>query len=344
MIEFAGWEMPLQYESTIKEHLAVRKGVTVFDVSHMGQLEIIGKDAIQTAQKVTCNNVAQLANGQAHYSAFLSPNGTFIDDIVLYRRSTEHIFICVNAANKDKDFRWVNARKEGSVEIRDSSDRHVLLAIQGPKAESVLQQMTDADLSSIKYYWFTCARVHKVSALISRTGYTGEDGFEVYIPPESAESIWGELLTAGAQAGMIPAGLAARNTLRLEVRYPLYGNDIDETTTPWEAGLNWIVRLEKGDFVGKEALQRQKEEGVSRKLVGFEMVDRGIARDHYPVYLEGKPIGHVTSGSFAPSLQKSIGLVYVPASDTHLGRELEVDIRGKHRKARIVKTPFYERK
>lgn len=344
MTEFAGWEMPVQYEGALREHQAVRKAVALFDISHMGQLEIQGKDAIRTAQKVTCNEVVRLGDGQAQYSAFLSQEGTFIDDVVVYRHSAEHFFICVNAANKDKDFKWVNEQKEGTVEILDSSDRYALLAIQGPRAPSVLQQLTKADLSSIAYYRFTCARVQEVPALISRTGYTGEDGFEIYIPTESAESIWAGILKAGAPADIAPAGLAARNTLRLEVRYPLHGNDIDETTTPWEAGLGWIVKLEKGDFIGKEALQRQKEKGVSRKLVGFEMLDRGIARDHYPVYLEGQPAGHVTSGSFAPSLQKSIGLVYLPVSHAHPGQEVEVDIRGKRRRAIVVKTPFYQRK
>ena len=344
MVEFAGWEMPVQYQSTIKEHLAVRQAVAVFDVSHMGQLELIGEGAITMAQKVTCNDLARLSDGQVQYSALLSPQGTFLDDIVVYRFQSDHIFICVNAATREKDFQWLIEQKEPNVEIIDSSDHYVLLALQGPKAEPVLQQLTDVSLSSLKYYWFLQGKVDEIPALISRTGYTGEDGFEIYVGPKNAEFVWRRLLEAGKRFGITPAGLAARNTLRLEVRYPLYGNDIDETTTPWEAGLGWIVRLEKEDFIGRAALQKQKEAGVTRYLRGFEMIDRGIARDHYPIYLGGKIAGGVTSGSFAPYLQKSIGLAYLPAAHAQVGQEFEVDVRGKRLKAKLVKTPFYKRK
>lgn len=344
MIEFAGWEMPVQYESALKEHLAVRQSVGLFDVSHMGQLEVRGRKALATVQKVTCNDAGRVADGQTQYSAFLYPDGTFVDDIVVYRITAEHFFICVNAANKDKDYQWLRRHQEGEVEILDSSDHYALLALQGPNAPQVLQSVTPADLVSVKRYWFIQGQVVGVPALISRTGYTGEDGFELYILCETAELVWQELLAAGAPFSIRPAGLAARNTLRLEVRYALYGNDIDETTTPWEAGLGWIVKMHKGNFIGREALEQQKQQGVVRKLVGFEMVDRGIPRDHFPVYVDGKPFGHVTSGSFSPSLQKGIGLTYLPVSGAETGTEFEIDRRGKRLRAKVVETPFYKRK
>lgn len=343
MVEFAGWEMPVQYDSALKEHLAVRRSVGVFDVSHMGQIELLGKDALQMAQKVTCNDVMRLSDCQAQYSAFLTPEGTFLDDVIVYRISAEHVFICINAANREKDYDWIVSRKEGDVDILNNSDHYVLLAVQGPKAGEVLQQMTATDLSSLKYYRFALGQVDGQRALISRTGYTGEDGFEIYIAPECAEAVWQRLFRVGRPFEITPAGLAARNTLRLEMRYPLYGQDIDQTTTPWEARLGWIVKLEKGDFIGKEPLARQKTEGIHRKLAGFEMVDRGIAREHYPVLIGGETVGEVTSGSFAPSLHKNIGLVYLPSNYTQIGQLIEVGIRGKQVKAKVVETPFYKR-
>ncbi|MFQ5928896.1 MAG: glycine cleavage system aminomethyltransferase GcvT [Acidobacteriota bacterium] len=343
MVDFVGWEMPVQYGSALREHQAVRERVGVFDVSHMGQIEIVGKDALSVAQKLTSNDISRLSDGQAQYSAFLYREGTFVDDIVLYRINPEHIFICVNAANKDKDLQWARRAKKGDVQILDNSNSYVQLAIQGPEAQAVLQQLTDVDLSSMKYYWFALGKVHGAKALISRTGYTGEDGFEIYIPPDKAESIWCKLFTVGKAFEIMPAGLAARNTLRLEMRYPLYGNDIDDHTTPWEAGLGWIVKLGKGDFIGKETLEKQKEEGVQRKLVGFEMVDRGIARDHYPILIDGQRVGQVTSGSFAPSLQKSIGLTYLPIECSQIGQLLDVEIRRKLLKAKVAETPFYRK-
>ncbi|MDA2937139.1 glycine cleavage system aminomethyltransferase GcvT, partial [Acidobacteria bacterium AH-259-A15] len=344
MMGFAGWEMPVQYDSPLREHRAVRERVGVFDVSHMGQIEIVGKDALSVAQKLTSNDISRLSDGQAQYSAFLYPEGTFVDDIVLYRINSEHIFICVNAANKDKDLQWARRAKKGDVQFLDNSNSYVQLAIQGPEAQAVLQQLTDVDLSSMKYYWFAFGKVEGAKALISRTGYTGEDGFEIYIPPDKAESIWRKLFTVGKPFEIMPAGLAARNTLRLEMRYPLYGNDIDDHTTPWEAGLGWIVKLGKGDFIGKETLEKQKEEGVQRKLVGFEMVDRGIARDHYPILIDGQQVSQVASGSFAPSLQKSIGLTYLPIECSQIGQLLDVEIRRKLLKAKVVETPFYKKR
>ena len=343
MMSFAGWEIPVQYESTLKEHFAVRQTAGLFDVSHMGQLEIMGKDALKMSQKVTCNDVSRLSDGQAHYSAFLSPKGTFVDDIVVYRIHREHIFICVNAANKDKDVQWVMEHKEGNVEIVDQSNCYVQLAIQGPRAREILQPLTNTNLSNLGTYRFTYGRIQGSRALISRTGYTGEDGLELYLPPSSAESVWSELLELGRPMGLHLSGLAARNTLRLEVGYPLYGKDIDETTTPWEADLGRMVKLNKGIFIGREALVKLGVKEVKRKLVGFEMIDRGIARDHYPVYLDQEPVGKVSSGGFAPSLQKSIGLVYLPLAQTHIGQLLKVEVRGRRLLAKVVETPFYKR-
>ncbi|MFQ5740697.1 MAG: glycine cleavage system aminomethyltransferase GcvT [Acidobacteriota bacterium] len=341
MVEFAGWEMPVQYQGAAREHLAVRSGVGVFDVSHMGELEIVGRDAIPMAQKVTCNDVSRLCDGQAQYSAFLYPEGTILDDVVLYRRGAEHLLICVNAANRDRDFAWLKEHQEGAVEIFDNSDHYTQLAVQGPQAEKVLQELTDSDLSSLRYYWFQEERVCGVETLISRTGYTGEDGFEIYLPPQHAERVWEQLFEVGAPLGIVAAGLAARNTLRLEMKYALYGNDIDSTTTPLESGLSWIVKFSKADFIGRAALQRQKTAGVKRKLAGFEMVGRGIARDHYPVCIEGRRVSEVTSGSYCPSVKKAIGLTYLDTDQSKLGQTLDIEIRGKRVQARVVGTPFY---
>jgi len=341
MVEFAGWELPVQYGSAVAEHHAVRENVGVFDVSHMGQLELVGPDALALAQKVTCNDVERLSDGQAQYSAFLTVEGTFIDDIVVYRINSERIFICVNAATTEKDYQWVCSHQEGSVQVKNRSDSFAQLAIQGPRAEEVLQRLTDTDLGSIQFYWFTFGKVDGVETLISRTGYTGEKGFEIYLPPASAESVWQKLFDAGEEFGILPAGLAARNILRLEMCYPLYGNDIDEAHTPLEAGLAWIVKFTK-DFVGKDMLLLQKG-NVKKKLSAFEMVDPGIVRDGYAVYSEGVSIANVTSGGYSPSLGKSVGLVYVPSELSHPGCSFEIDIRGSRRAAQIVKKPFLQK-
>ena len=344
MVDFAGWHMPVQYQGPLKEHLAVRQRAGLFDVSHMGEIEVTGPDALQAVQGITCNNLDRISDGQAQYSAFLTPQGTFVDDIVVYRISSDRIFICVNAANRDKDFRWVQDRLQGQAQARDRGDDYAQIAIQGPKAEDVLQQLTPADLSAIRFYAFEFGSVCKVDCLISRTGYTGEEGFEVYTPPQQAERIWRRLMQEGQEAGIAPAGLAARNTLRLEVCFALYGNDIDDATTPLEAGLGWISKLDQEDFIGRQALIDQKEQGVARKLSAFEMVERGIARDHFPVYLGQEKVGEVTSGSYAPSLGKAVGLTYLPASSCRPGQEFEIEIRGKRVKAQVVKKPFYSRK
>ncbi|UCF38559.1 MAG: glycine cleavage system aminomethyltransferase GcvT [Acidobacteriota bacterium] len=340
MVEFAGWEMPVQYKSAVEEHHAVRKAVGVFDVSHMGQLEIVGPDAEQMVRSVTCNDVGRLQDGQAQYSAFLTPAGTFVDDIVVYRFNAERFFICVNAGTTQKDFDWVVQNQAGNVEISNLSDQYAQIAVQGPLAEATVQALTETDLSGIKFYWFTEGQVAGKPGIISRTGYTGEPGFELYVSTEDAEHVWTRVFEAGKPHGIKAAGLAARNSLRLEMRYPLYGNDIDENRTPLEAGLGWIVKF-NAPFIGRESLEKQKESGVTRKLVGFTMVDAGIARDGYSAHLEDGSTGEVTSGGFSPSLGKSIGLVYLPAQSAVVGCEFMVDIRGKLRKAEVVKTPFY---
>ncbi len=261
MVDYAGWEMPVQYEGALREHLAVREGVGVFDVSHMGEIEVTGEDALDLVQRATTNDASKLSDGQAQYSALLYPTGTFVDDVVVYRLNGRHFLICVNAANRDKDFAWLSGLPKGKARVEDNSDQYVQLAIQGPRAAEVLQALTQVDLAAIPVYWFKQGQVSGADAIISRTGYTGEDGFEIYFNPRHAEEIWEALFKAGAGAGIRPAGLAARNTLRLEMKYALYGNDIDETTTPLEAGLGWIVKLSKADFVGRESLLKQKDGG-----------------------------------------------------------------------------------
>jgi len=341
MIDFAGWEMPVQYESALTEHHRVRQAVGVFDVSHMGRFEVTGRDALAFVQRMTCNDVARLSDGQAQYSAFLTPEGTFIDDIVVYRFDAQRVFICVNAATCAKDYAWLLEHRSGQCNLVDRSSEYAQLAVQGPRAIGVLQKLTPVDLSAIKFYWFTEGQIAGVRAILSRTGYTGEPGYELYVPAEVAEKIWEAVFEAGKPADICPAGLACRNSLRLEMKYPLYGNDIDETTTPYEAGLGWIVKLGTG-FIGEDVLERQKSEGVARRLVGFQMVDPGIARDGFPVFLDGDSVGHATSGGFSPSLGKSIGLVYLPVDRSTPGTEIEIEIRGKHRRAQVVKTPFYQ--
>lgn len=341
MIDFAGWSMPVQYESALREHLAVRQQAGVFDVSHMGEIELTGPDALELAQEVTCNDVSRLVDGQAQYSALLTPEGTFVDDVVVYRLAADHILLCVNAATTDKDHRWIAGRQTGDVEVGNRSDSYAQLAIQGPLAQRILQPLTDVDLGGLKFYRFGTGSVSGEPAIVSRTGYTGEPGFEVYLPPGAAPRFWRELFEEGAPQGLKPAGLAARNTLRLEMRYPLYGNDIGEDVTPLEAGLAWIVKLEKGPFVGRDALLELKKNGVQRSLAGFELIDAGIARDGDAVYVDGARSGPVTSGSYSPSLKKSIGLAYLPPDAAGVGAGLEVEVRGRRRQGQVVETPFY---
>ena len=343
MVDFAGWELPVQYSSALKEHQAVRESAGVFDVSHMGQVEIKGPEALTFIQNVTCNDVGRLSDFQAQYSAFLTPEGTIIDDIVVYRFNAEHFFLCINSATTEKDVAWLESRAFGNIQLEDVSDQYVQLAIQGPKAESILQKIVRTDLSAIKFYWFTTEVISGAEAIISRTGYTGEDGFEIYIKPDKGEFLWEELFKAGEPCGISPAGLAARNTLRMEMKYPLYGSDITDKTTPLEAGLGWIVKFGTG-FIGEDKLKEIKSEGSKRKLIGFEMIDAGIAREGYPVISGGEKAGEVTSGGYSPSLDRSIGMAYVPVEYSDIGSSLSVEIRGRRREAKIVATPFYKRK
>ena len=343
MVDFAGWEMPVQYAGTLKEHLAVRTAAGLFDVSHMGQIEIRGSDALEFTQHMTCNDASRLEDGQAQYSALLYPDGTFVDDVVIYRIHARYLLLCVNASNREKDAQWLLEHRHGDVEIRDASDEYAQLALQGPRSREILQRLTRFELDTLHYYRFTLGRVADADCLVSRTGYTGEDGFELYLSPPEAAKVWDALLDAGKPEGIQPAGLAARNTLRLEVRYPLYGNDIDETTNAWEAGLGWIVDMDQGPFSGRESLYRIRQEGPARKLVGFEITGRGIARDHDPVLIDGARSSQVSSGSYSPSGKKSIGLVYLPVEKAVPGQEFEIENRRRLLPAVVVKTPFYRR-
>jgi aminomethyltransferase len=340
MVDFGGWELPVQYSGILEEHDAVRTKAGVFDVSHMGEITVTGPQALELLQRATCNDVAKLDAGRIHYNGLLYPNGGFVDDILIYQNTPSDFFVVVNASNTDKDFEWLQQSASGlDVEVRNVSADYAQLAIQGPEAERLLQPMTDADLSGIKYYRFTTGNVDGAPAIVSRTGYTGEDGFEVYVAPEHAPRLLRKFVDAGAK----PCGLGARDTLRLEAKMALYGNDIDQTTTPIEADLGWIVKLDKGDFAGRDVIAREKAEGPQRKLVGFEMVDRGIARHGYPVVEGGEEIGVVTSGTHSPTLKKAIGLAYLPLDKSAQGSEFMVLIRGKETRARVIPTPFYKR-
>ena len=351
MVDFGGWDMPVQYPAgTIEEHLRTRTHAGLFDVSHMGEIEVKGPDAIKFVNRLTSNDVTKLVDGQAQYSALTTPNGTVIDDLLVYRLSSVHLLLVVNASTTEKDWEWIKSHHSPHsreyVMLNNVSTEYCQIALQGPDAQSILQKLTDVPLSEIKYYHFTHGSVDGVAGIVSRTGYTGEDGFEVYAPADKAEQLWNKILDAGetgTPTGVLPCGLAARNTLRLEAGMALYGNDIDETTTLLEANLGWICKLDKGDFTGRESLARQKEEGVKRKLVGFEVTDRGIARDHQEVLVNGQRVGHVTSGSPAPFLKKNIGLAYVPVEYASVGQDIQVDVRGRLVGAQIVKTPFYKR-
>jgi aminomethyltransferase len=343
MIEFAGWEMPVQYSGPIQEHMAVRTGAGIFDVSHMGEVELKGPAAEENLQRLTCNDVNRLAVGQCQYSALTTPQGTFIDDVLVYCLSRSHFLMCVNASNQEKDYKWVLENTRGQVDALDRSEDFSQLAVQGPAACSILQPLTELRLSDMKSYWFVQGKMCDAEVLISRTGYTGEDGFEIYCHPAHGESLWTRIMESGKAAGIQPAGLAARNTLRLEAKLALYGNDIDDTTTVLEADLGWICKLDKGDFIGRDVLIRQKQEGLKRKLVGFEMAERGIARDHYRVEISGQSVGTVTSGSPAPFLKKNIGLTYLPADRWAVGTQFDVIIREKRSRAQVVPTPFYRR-
>lgn len=342
-VDFAGWEMPVQFRSVIEEHLAVRTRAGLFDVSHMGEILVEGSGALALLQRLTPQDVGSLAVGQAQYSALLTSRATFVDDILVYRRGEDRFLLCVNASNIDKDFHYVREHATGAVKVEDASPRFAQLALQGPRAAEILAQVSESEIRGLKSYHFLEGKVQGAAAILSRTGYTGEDGFEIYLEPSRAEAVYRALLRAGEAAGLTPCGLGARDTLRLEARMPLYGNDIDETVTPFEAGLGFMVHLEKGDFLGASILRRQKEEGVTRKLAGFELTGRGIPRHGYPLHVDGVEVGEVTSGTYSPFLKKSIGLGYLPAAAARIGREIEVIIRGQGVPGRVVRTPFYKR-
>jgi len=348
MVEFGGWDMPVQYAAgTMTEHLRTRNYAGLFDVSHMGEIVARGPDAIPFVNRVTSNDVTKLIDGQAQYSALTTPEGTVIDDLLVYRFAEDHLLLVVNAGTTEKDWEWIEShRADENVELRNVSAEYCQIAVQGPRALSILQQLTTVPLAEIKYYHFTEGVVDGVESIVSRTGYTGEDGFEVYAAADKAEQLWNKILDAGdfgAEEGVLPCGLAARNTLRLEAGMCLYGHEIDETTTLFEANLGWICKLNKGDFIGRARLAAQKEKGIKRKLVGFEVTDRGIARDGQEVLIDGQRVGQVTSGSPAPFLKKNIGMAYVPIESAKEGGAIEIDVRGRLVGAEIVPLPFYKR-
>jgi aminomethyltransferase len=343
MIEFFGWEMPVEYKGIIDEHLAVRERVGLFDVSHMGEIVISGKQALDFVQYLTPNDAARLVPGKVQYSALTTSKGTFVDDLLIYCLDEKRYLLVVNAANSDKDYEWILNHQEGfKVRVENKSDDYTQLALQGPKALEILEPMTDINLKEMKAFRFDWGNIAGEDVLVSRTGYTGEDGFEIYTLSQQPENIWEAILNRGESYNMLPVGLGARDTLRLEAKLMLYGNDIDETTTVLEAGLGWLVKFKKGDFLGRDALLKQKEEGIKRKLVGFELVDKGIARPHHHVFVGGNEVSEVTSGSFSPYFRKAIGLTYLPLDYTEIGTEFEIEIRD-NRKARVVSTPFYKR-
>ena len=344
MVPFSGWDMPVEYSGIVNEHLTVRSKAGLFDVSHMGQVEVAGKDALAAVQYISTNDAAKLAVGQAQYSALTTPEGTFVDDLLVYRLAGDHYLLVINAGDIERKYKWIaeHAGRLGDVAVVNSSSRYALLAVQGPAALEILQPLTSVDLTSIKYYWFSHGEVGGVRSIISRTGYTGEDGFELFIPPASAEKLWNTILDIGAASGLVPVGLGARDTLRLEAGMHLSGQDMDETTTVLEADLGWIVGWKKPDFIGKGALDAQKARGVGRKLIGFEMTAPGIARHGYTAHTaDGE--GIVTSGTHTPFLKKAIGLAYLPIAATSTGTDFEIEIRGRRTSARVVPSKFYKR-
>ncbi len=375
MVDFGGWDMPVQYPAgVIEEHMRCRTRAGLFDVSHMGEIWVDGRDAIAFVNRLTTNDVTKLVDGQAHYSALTNEHGGVVDDLLVYRFAEEKLLLVVNAATTEKDWNWIKRSEDTpvlmsvastlkrtlgggtadedksvlapDVTLTNSSSDFFQIAVQGPDAIGIVQQLTETKLSGIGYYHFTEGWVDGVESIISRTGYTGEDGFEIYAAPEYAEQLWNKLLETGSygsDGGILPCGLAARNTLRLESAMSLYGHELADDITPFEANLGWITKLQKGEFIGSAALAKQKEKGLTRKLAGFEMIEPGIARDGYDVYVGDEKVGYVTSGSPAPFLKKNIGLAFLPPQFTNAGQEIKIDVRGKHLKAQIVPTPFYKR-
>lgn len=353
MVEFNGWDMPVEYPASIgggiiNEHMAVRTGVGIFDVSHMGDIRLSGPEALAAVQHISMNDAGRLAIGQAQYSALLYPQGTFVDDVIVHRLAEDEYLLVINAGTREKDFNWVRDNtRQFNCKVEHLSDDFTQIAIQGPNGVNLLQKLTDADLSAVKFYWVTRGTLCGLpDILIGRTGYTGEDGFEIYIPSDETASarVWNDILDAGKEFRVVPCGLGSRNTLRLEAKLPLYGHEISDTINVWEANLDRFCKMEKPEFVGRKALERAKETPARRTLIGLEMMERGIARDDYKVLdAEGREIGYVTSGSPAPFLKKNIALAYVPLEFANLGQELKVEIRGQGVKAMVVPTPFYRR-
>ena len=348
MVEFNGWDMPVEYSGIIAEHMAVRTGVGIFDVSHMGDIRLAGPQALAAVQHISMNDASRLAIGQAQYSALLYPQGTFVDDVIVHRLGQDEYLLVINAGTREKDFSWVwDNTRQFDCAVENLSDDFTQIAIQGAKGVDLLQKLTDANLSAVKFYWVTRGTVCGLkNTLIARTGYTGEDGFEIYVPSdeETSARVWKEVLEAGKEFGAIPCGLGARNTLRLESKLPLYGHEISDTINVWEAGLDRFCKMEKPEFIGRAALEKAKAEPLKRTLVGLEMTERGIARDGYKVWNEaGAEIGYVTSGSYAPFLKKNIAMAYVPPAYAALGSAVQVEIRGQGVKAQVVPTPFYKK-
>ena len=345
MVDFGGWDMPVQYPAgVIEEHVATRTRAGLFDVSHMGEIWVEGEDAIPFVNRLTTNDVTKLVDGQAHYSALTNDKGGVVDDLLVYRFDANKLLLVVNAGTTDKDWDWISShKKDENLSLTNASSGYCQIAIQGPEAVDILKTLTDTDLDAIKYYHFTTGKVDGVESIISRTGYTGEDGFEVYAGAEFAEQLWYKLLEAGKDAGILPCGLAARNTLRLESAMSLYGHELSDEITPLEANLGWITKLNKGEFTGSDSLKEKKESGITRRIVGFEMTEPGIARDGHDVYIGEKRVGYVTSGSPAPFLKKNIGLAFLPVEFANDGQEIKIEVRGKHLSAKVVPTPFYKR-
>jgi len=343
MIDFGGWDMPVQYGSLLEEHHAVRQRVGLFDVSHMGEIEIRGKQALRLVNYVATNDASRMQVGQAQYSGLLYEHGGFVDDILVHKVADDQYFLCVNASNQDKDYQHIQAHNQFDAAVENAGARYAQLAVQGPRALDTLQKLTTIPLAAVRYYHFVDDNVSGAAARIARTGYTGEDGFEIYLSPADAPRIWEEILAAGAGFGIKPCGLGARNTLRLEAAMALYGHEIHASITPWDAGLGWIVKMDKGDFIGRQALALQRDRGVTRKLIGFEMTGRGIGRDGYEVCIAGAGAGWVTSGGPSPTLNKNIGLCYLPCANAETGRPIEIMVRGQAVDAVTVPTPFYKR-
>lgn len=343
MVDFAGWYMPVQYSSIIEEHNAVRESAGLFDLFHMGEFWLTGPDALKNLQKIFTQDVEALSDRQIAYSPMCRPDGSIVDDLLIYRWNAEKFLLVVNASNTDKDYNWIKSQLEGDVKLDNQSPNTGLIAIQGPQAEAILQKLTRQRLKPIKFYWFTSGKVLDVECIISRTGYTGEEGFEIYYPAEHSEKLWAALMEAGKEFNIKPIGLGARDTLRLEARLMLYGNDISDETTPMEANLNWTVKFNKGPFIGSDVLKKQKEQGVEKTLVGFELGKGPAARHGYPIMKDGSKVGEVTSGTMAPTLKKNIGLGYVPPALNAIGTVLDIEIRGKNYPATVIETPFYTR-